>query len=111
MNRTWVALAAGIVLGSAGPAFAKATWLKKAQAADPRIEGCTSCHLTKKGKDLNARGQWLMNKKQEMGVKDIDFQWLKEYVEAAEPPPAAGDSKPEESEKPASEEKPADAKP
>jgi hypothetical protein len=70
---------------------AKATWVKKAQAVDPSIKDCLSCHTTKKGRELNAgRGQFLMDRKKELGLKDVDLQWLKDYKEpeAASPAPS-----------------------
>ena len=62
-------------------AFAKATWTKKAQAEDPSIKTCTSCHTSMKSKDLNARGQFLVDKKKELKAAEIDFKWLKDYKE------------------------------
>jgi hypothetical protein len=103
----WGAVAALSMLAAGAPASAKAIWLKKAQAEDPRIESCLGCHLTKKGKDLNARGQWLVDRRAELGVKEIDFKWLKEYKEPEEPAPAPPESKPSEGDsKPAEGSKP-----
>jgi len=83
MIRAWqIVWAVAVVATTSGPAMAKATWVKKAQAVDPTIKDCLACHITKKGRDLNSgRGQFLMDKKKELGAKDIDFNWLKDYKE------------------------------
>jgi hypothetical protein len=72
-----------VLVALAGPqyAFAKAAWVKKAQAEDPSIKTCTSCHTSMKSKDLNGRGQFLMDKKKELKASEIDFKWLKDYKE------------------------------
>ena len=81
---------------------AKATWVKKAQAVDPTIKDFLACHLTKMGRDLNSgRGRFLFDKRKELGVKDIDLEWLRDYKEpeaAATPTPAATDATPPPSE-------------
>jgi hypothetical protein len=79
-------ITAALVLAVVVPApstFAKATWVKKAQAEDPGIKTCTSCHTSMKSKDLNGRGQFLMDKKKELKAAEIDFKWLKDYKEPA----------------------------
>jgi hypothetical protein len=86
-------LAVMMMWGGAASAFAKAAWVKKAQAIDPAIKDCLACHITKKGRDINAgRGQFLMDRKKELGLKDVDLQWLKDYKE----PEAAPSSEPTE---------------
>jgi cytochrome c553 len=78
----WIVTA--LLVASAVPspsAFAKATWTKKAQAEDPSVKTCTACHTSMKSKDLNARGQFLMDKKKELKAPEIDFKWLKDYKE------------------------------
>ena len=73
--------AAGFGAGSR-PVDAKATWVKKAQAVDPTIKDCLACHVTKKGREPNAgRGQFLLDRKQELGAKDVDLEWLRDYKE------------------------------
>jgi hypothetical protein len=66
----------------ARPAQARPTWVKKAQSAGfPEIKNCLECHTRSSGRDLNARGQFLHDKMKAAGVKEPDFQWLKEYKE------------------------------
>jgi cytochrome c553 len=86
MNRMGFATIAALFasLAASSPARAKATWTKKAQAEDPAIKSCVDCHTSIKSKDLNARGQFLVDKKKELKAAEIDFKWLKEYK-----PPAA----------------------
>ena len=81
MNRT-VGIGLALACIVAGTAHAKPTWVKKVQAAGfPEIKDCLACHTKKTGKVLNARGQFLYDKKKETGAKEVDFQWLKEYKE------------------------------
>lgn len=80
-----VVLASAVLLGGAASWLeAKATDIKKAQAlgfAD--IKKCADCHKSPKGgKELNARGQFLVDKKAETKAKEIDLNWLKDYKEA-----------------------------
>jgi len=88
---TWV-LVAGLAAASVPARVeAKATWVKKAQAIDPAIQDCLACHTSKKGRELNStRGQFLGDRKKELGVKDVDLEWLKDYKEPAKEP--AGDA-------------------
>jgi hypothetical protein len=65
------------------PALAKATWIKKAQAEDPSIKSCVDCHTSMKSKELNAKGQFLVDKKKELKAPEVDFKWLKDYKEPA----------------------------
>jgi len=86
----WVLLA-GLAAAAVVPARveAKATWVKKAQAIDPTIQDCLACHTSKKGRELNAtRGQFLGDRKKELGVKDVDLEWLRDYKEPEAKPPA-----------------------
>jgi hypothetical protein len=62
---------------------AKATWVKKAQAEEPSIKSCVDCHTTMKSKDLNARGQFLVDRKNELKAATVDFKWLKDYKPTA----------------------------
>jgi len=79
----WIGLA---IAAAAAPVEAKATWTKKAQAEDPSIKSCLACHATNKvtAKDLqlNARGQFLVDRKNERNAKETDLAWLKDYKEA-----------------------------
>lgn len=71
-----------LLSGWSASVHAKATWVKKAQAIDPAVKDCLACHTTKKGRELNAtRGQFLMDRKNELGVKDVDLEWLRDYKE------------------------------
>jgi hypothetical protein len=72
-----------ILAGAIAPVFAKATDIKKAQALGfTDIKSCTACHTKAKGdKELNARGQFLVDKKKEHDAKEIDLNWLKDYKE------------------------------
>jgi hypothetical protein len=77
-----------IFAGTAGLVQAKATWVKKAQADAPTIKSCLDCHtaatkITATDLKLNARGDFLMDKKKEAGASEIDFKWLKDYKEPA----------------------------
>src|SRR5262245_61242110 len=69
-------------LGLLTTAQAKPTWVKKAQAAGfSEVTSCLVCHTKKEGKVLNDRGHFLADKMKEAGVKEVDFNWLKEYKE------------------------------
>jgi len=84
-----IPLALAVVALSSTPALAKATWVKKAQAIDPTIKDCLACHITKKGRDVNAgRGQFLVDRKKELGAKDVDLEWLRDYKEPEAAPEA-----------------------
>jgi len=76
------AVVAAFVVGSAS-LLAKATDIKKAQDLGFKdIKSCTACHTKAKGdKELNARGQFLVNKKKELGAQEIDLNWLKDFKE------------------------------
>ena len=92
-----IVAAVGFLALCGGPALAKATWVKKAQAVDPTIKDCLACHITKKGRDLNSgRGQFLMDKKNELGAKDVDLEWLKDYKEPTPTPEATPETPPAE---------------
>jgi hypothetical protein len=86
MKRYFVvaAVMAGALVGSSPPVQAKAADVKKAQALGfTDIKTCTACHVAAKGgKELNARGQFLVDKKKETGATEIDLAWLKDYKEA-----------------------------
>jgi hypothetical protein len=60
---------------------AKATDVKKAQELGFKdIKTCTACHVSAKGgKELNARGQFLVDTKKDKGAAEIDLNWLKDY--------------------------------
>jgi len=63
---------------------AKAPFLKKAQEAGyADAKDCGYCHTKPKGgKEMNARGTWLKEKKAEKKATDVDVTWLKDYKEA-----------------------------
>lgn len=79
-----VAVMTGALAGSSPPAQAKAGDIKKAQALGfTDIKTCAACHINAKGgKELNARGQFLVDTKKEKGADAIDLAWLKDYKEA-----------------------------
>lgn len=86
---------AAVLSAGARNVHAKAAWLKKAQAEDPTIKDCMACHTSKKGRELNAgRGQFLMDRKSELGASAVDLKWLKDYKEATSETAAAGSSEP-----------------
>jgi hypothetical protein len=75
-------------LGGAGDAWATLDMQKKAKAAGFPAANCLYCHnekLPKKGAVThNDRGKWLVEQKEKRKAttsKEIDFSWLKEYVE------------------------------
>lgn len=80
------AIAAAAVLVSGATVYAKAADVKKAQDLGfKEIKSCAACHASPKGgKELNARGQFLVNKKAENKASAIDLNWLKDYKEKAE---------------------------
>jgi hypothetical protein len=85
MRGQWIAVVAASVgfLGAA-EVSAKPTWLKKAQAIDPEIKDCKACHTSSKGRELNdSRGQFLGDKKKELGAKQVDLEWLREFKDPA----------------------------
>ena len=90
----FIALAsAGLAAAVGRPIQAKAPWVKKAQAAGfTEIKDCKSCHTKSSGRELNARGAFLADRKNELDVEDVDLQWLKDYKEAAATEP---ETKPE----------------
>jgi hypothetical protein len=79
-----VAMIGASVVGVA-TAFATIEMQKKAKAAGFDVQNCLYCHsekLPKKGTPaLNDRGNWLKVEKEKRKAKEIDFSWLKEYVE------------------------------
>ena len=89
--KTWtipfVAIAtAGIVAAGAGRAQATMDLQKQAKVAGITLTGgCMACHVDKMPKKdahaVNARGQWLLDKKKEKKADKIDVTWLKDYVE------------------------------
>ena len=85
-RRVWAAMAIGMIVTLAGTAEAKVAWVKKAQAEDPGIKNCLSCHasmkVTPKDTQLNGRGQFLVDKKAELKATEIDLKWLKDYKES-----------------------------
>jgi hypothetical protein len=87
-GRTVFVLALGTLLGGAGDAWATLDMQKKAKAAGFPAANCLYCHgekLPKKAASTyNERGKWLMAEKEKRKAKEIDFSWLKEYVEKKE---------------------------
>jgi len=85
-RRVRAALAIGIIAALGATAEAKVAWVKKAQAEDPGIKNCLSCHtsmkVTAKDPQLNARGQFLVDKKAELKATEVDLKWLKDYKES-----------------------------
>jgi hypothetical protein len=76
----------GFLGASGSPGYAKATDIKKAQELGFKdIRSCADCHTNAKGgKELNARGQFLVDKKNEAKAPAIDLNWLKDYKEKAQ---------------------------
>jgi hypothetical protein len=72
-------------LGGVGDAWATLDMQKKAKAAGFPAANCLYCHgekLPKKGAVThNDRGKWLIAEKEKRKAKEIDFSWLKDYVE------------------------------
>lgn len=72
-------------LAGAGEAWATLDMQKKAKAAGFQATNCQYCHvekLPKKGAVThNDRGKWLIDEKDKRKAKEIDFAWLKDYVE------------------------------
>jgi hypothetical protein len=100
MKRSLAWITAALTFSGAYAGHAKPTYVKKAQAAGyTEVQDCLYCHTKKTGRVLNDRGQFLHDKMKEAGLKDVDFQWLKEY-KAPEG---------QEEQKPAEESKPTDA--
>lgn len=90
--KTRLTVAAGFVaatwLAGAGTASATLEMQKKTKAAGFAAANCLYCHaekLPKKGASTNnARGQWLVDEKAKRKAKEIDVDWLKDYLEKAE---------------------------
>jgi hypothetical protein len=76
---------AGAWLAGTGTASATLVIQKKAKEAGYEAKGCVYCHnekLPKKGAvTYNDRGQHLVDQKKKHEAKDIDVNWLKDYVE------------------------------
>ena len=86
--RIWTIAAAATVaawLAGAGTASATLPMQKKAKEAGFPATGCLYCHtekLPKKGTAAqNERGLWLLSEKDKRKAKEVDVQWLKDYVE------------------------------
>lgn len=77
-------------LGGSGDAWATLEMQKKAKAAGFAAANCLYCHNEKLPKKEavthNDRGKWLIAEKDKRKAKEIDFSWLKEYVEPKEEP-------------------------
>jgi hypothetical protein len=87
LGRTIGLLALGSLFG-ASPAWATLKMQKDAKAAGFPAANCMYCHgekLPKKGAVTNnARGQWLADEMEKRKAKEIDVNWLKDYVEKVE---------------------------
>jgi hypothetical protein len=87
LGRTVGLLALGSFVG-ASPAWASLKMQKDAKAAGFAAANCQYCHVEKLPKKdavtNNARGQWLVSEKDKRKAKEIDVNWLKDYVEKAE---------------------------
>ena len=87
-RKFWTAMSIGIVAVLASTAEAKVAWVKKAQAEDPSIKNCLACHTSMKAsaKDplLSPRGQFLLDKKNELKATEVDLKWLKDYKDTDE---------------------------
>jgi len=85
LGRTTAAFALLAFLGGTGNAWATLDMQKKAKAAGFPAANCLYCHgekLPKKGAVThNDRGNWLIAEKEKRKAKEIDLNWLKEYVE------------------------------
>jgi hypothetical protein len=83
------AATAAVWLVGAGSAWATMPLQKKAKEAGFPATNCLYCHtdkLPKKGAAVqNERGQWLQAEKDKRKAKEVDVQWLKDYVEKAGP--------------------------
>jgi hypothetical protein len=77
--------AVGLLAGGARESHATLDMQKKAKAAGFEAANCLYCHgekLPKKGASTyNDRGQWLKDEKEKRKAKEVDVNWLKEYVE------------------------------
>jgi hypothetical protein len=75
----------GAWLTGAGTAWATMPMQKDAKTAGFPAKSCQYCHnekLPKKGQvSHSARGQWLVDEKDERKAEEIDVKWLKDYVE------------------------------
>jgi hypothetical protein len=85
LGRTTASFALLAFLGGAGDAWATLDMQKKAKAAGFPAANCQYCHvekLPKKGAVThNDRGKWLIAEKEKRKATEIDFAWLKDYVE------------------------------
>ena len=92
LGRTVGLFALAAFFGGTGEAWATLDMQKKAKAAGFPAANCQYCHvekLPKKGAVTHTdRGKWLLEQKDKRKAKEIDFAWLKEYVE-----PKADDKK------------------
>lgn len=81
-------LAIAACLAGSGSVGASMDMQKQAKAAGFPASNCLYCHgekLPKKGAATNnARGQWLVGEKEKRKAKEIDVNWLKDYVEKPE---------------------------
>jgi len=86
--RLGVAFLVAAWLAGAGTASATLDMQKKAKAADFPAANCLYCHgekLPKKdASTYNERGKWMMAEKEKRQAKEVDVNWLKDYVEKAE---------------------------
>ncbi len=85
LGRTTASFALLAFLGGAGDAWATLDMQKKAKAAGFPAANCLYCHGEKLPKKdavtHNDRGNWLIAEKEKRKAKEIDFTWLKDYVE------------------------------
>lgn len=67
------------------PVVAKPTFVVKAKDLGYPAQNCTYCHTVKVPKkataqqDLNDRGKWLLQRKNELKVPEVLLDWLKDY--------------------------------
>jgi hypothetical protein len=71
------------IVGFASTAPASKDFLKDAKQFGGK--NCKFCHneaVPKDAKNLNDRGQWLVEQKKKHKAEKVDVSWLKEYKEA-----------------------------
>lgn len=82
------ALGGAAWLAGSGTATATLDMQKKAKAAGFQVANCLYCHgekLPKKdASTYNERGKWMMAEKEKRKAKEVDIDWLKDYVEKTE---------------------------
>ena len=67
------------------PVIANPTFVVKAKTLGYPAQNCTYCHTVKVPKkataqqDLNDRGKWLLQRKNELKVPEVLLDWLKDY--------------------------------